>query len=464
MSADSVEYFENALLAYVTSARHSKSKNEMINICTVFYDESAIKAAKDILFNIAKVKPIWRRSENKVRENFADILELLNKCDDEQVKIPRFVPADCDSFPPSSGFELIGGYVNKLTDQIIELKRELKDLKDARINSLTMSEDHMYIKEELLEIKGLLKQCKQKEMFESIKRDSFLVQNLDKLFEDSQMASKELHNKENKSSKDQNKVQEEVEAFLSNVGLPSAPSFSQIGRSHEPESENSDCGEGTSPLKLPSYSSVLCEEKGVDVIDCSSLVQRDNNGKEHTVQAAAVKQSSSMNEHDNVDLSDDIKTSDGLGRNKSNLEDANMKKAAEIESDGFTLVQRRPKSSNRKQDGPSREQRGPRPAAVRGTKVSGNMKLRGTKRVADVYVGNVDLESNSDDVAQYVLDEFNVTVDKCVELKSKYEVIKWKSFKVTVNLGDRNLLLKAENWPESVIVRKFYAPRSNNAD
>ena len=75
-------------------------------------------------------------------------------------------------------------FIRKLTDEVHELKSEISNLKDTRINEVTIMEDQYFIKEELMEIKGLIKQCKQKERFESLKRDSILVERIDKVFED----------------------------------------------------------------------------------------------------------------------------------------------------------------------------------------------------------------------------------------------------------------------------------------
>ncbi|KAK3887455.1 hypothetical protein Pcinc_008457 [Petrolisthes cinctipes] len=159
---DESDYKKNSVLAYIASARQSKCKNDIVNTSVVFYEESQIKGAKELLFGIVNVKLVWRRSENKNKENCADIVDLFKKCDDEAISLPRFVTGNYDGFPPVYGYDIIGGVIGNLIDEVKELKNEIKDLKDARLSNIGMLENQYFMKEELLEIKGLLKQFKQK--------------------------------------------------------------------------------------------------------------------------------------------------------------------------------------------------------------------------------------------------------------------------------------------------------------
>ena len=96
-------YVIDPLLTYIISVRHVKPKDEIINICSVFYNETQIKEAKEKLFEHVKTKPIWRRSENKSRENVADVIDLIKKCDDENINFPSYVTCNHKGFLPSYG-------------------------------------------------------------------------------------------------------------------------------------------------------------------------------------------------------------------------------------------------------------------------------------------------------------------------------------------------------------------------
>lgn len=501
MASETVNYVENSLLAYVASVRHSKTKHEIINVCSMYYDESVMKIAKEIAFEAAKTKLIWRRSENKLRENFSDIVDLFQKCNDEGIKLPRFVTADHDAFPPSYGFDIIGGYISKLTDQIDELKNEVQGLKDTRMSSISFMEDQLYIKEELLDIKGLLKQCKQKNMFEAVKRDSILVENIDKLLEDS--IEKNVSCGENRTTS----LNDEVNKLLSSVGTPSAPTLSQIMIDDEPYCETDDVPEdhNVSPLMLPSYREVLCTEDDVSIVAHLNTPQSQlsavessnyrviNHQKDGDRLSAgnAVRDGGKLRVNTTVineGLKIDNPSSDDRGPKAGNSvaghrspragtsvsndggRESNYKRKSRvgdtvIDAEGFTLVQNRRQLQSRNHssnhDGTNKkDQRQRRPVGVRGTKTVNNSKFKGTCRTVDIYIGNVDLESDSNDIITFTKEELDVNVIKCVELESQRIIRDWKSFKLTIAIEDREQLFQPDCWPNNVIVRKFYTPKS----
>ena len=99
------DFGDNSLLAYVSTARHAKSKEQIVNSCIVFYFENDIKNAKELFYNKMNQKIVWRRSDTKTRDNFNDIVDLFEKCDNEGLEVPKFVTANFDGFPPTYGFD-----------------------------------------------------------------------------------------------------------------------------------------------------------------------------------------------------------------------------------------------------------------------------------------------------------------------------------------------------------------------
>ena len=84
--------------------------------------------------------------------------------------------------------------------------------------------------------------------------------------------------------------------------------------------------------------------------------------------------------------------------------------------------------------------------------------LKSATRYADLYVGNCELGVTSEYLKKYILDEMEISVEKCEALvtKSAYST----SFKVTLNASDRIKLLSPDVWPEGIVCRKFYNPRA----
>ena len=90
--------------------------------------------------------------------------------------------------------------------------------------------------------------------------------------------------------------------------------------------------------------------------------------------------------------------------------------------------------------------------------LGGNFKS--ARKVADLYIGNCDPEVNCEIISKYILDEMDIKIDSCVVLESKSS--NSSSFKITLNLDDRLKLLSPDAWPEGIICRRFYSPRSLN--
>ena len=102
-------------------------------------------------------------------------------------------------------------------------------------------------------------------------------------------------------------------------------------------------------------------------------------------------------------------------------------------------------------------------------KTSTNTILKGAVRSADVYVGNCDLKVDEDSLKEYITNELNIEVIHCISLHStkpryKDQPPRSKSFKVTLNMNDRDKVLSPEFWPEDIVCRKYRYPlnRINN--
>lgn len=161
-------------------------------------------------------------------------------------KISRFVPAEYDAFPPSNGFDVVAGYIKDLTDQIGDFKEEIKSLKVSCMMNDTLVRDNCYMKEGLLDMKGILKEIRQVGKINNVRRDIILIKNLDRL----------LSGNENKSNRqDGGNIEREVDDLIQETGVPSAPPLSQL--------PDSVLEVVSSPLQLPTYREVLCEEQSV---------------------------------------------------------------------------------------------------------------------------------------------------------------------------------------------------------
>ena len=130
--------------------------------------------------------------------------------------------------------------------------------------------------------------------------------------------------------------------------------------------------------------------------------------------------------------------------------DAKQTSGVEKVDDGFTLVQKRKKRIN-----------------IIGSKKSTSTKnfkgnFKSARKMADLYIGNCDENVTCEIISQYIVDEMNIKIENCVALVPKSGSSS-SSFKITLNLDDRLKLLSPDVWPEGIVCRKFYSPRSLNS-
>ena len=115
----------------------------------------------------------------------------------------------------------------------------------------------------------------------------------------------------------------------------------------------------------------------------------------------------------------------------------------DVDSEGFTIVKNKKKKS--------------KSVVVGSRRNADGGGIKGAKRYADLYIGNCDLDVSVDSLISHVIKETGIKVHKCESLKSKSIVS--KSFKISLNVNDRQKLLNPDIWPEDIVCRKFYNPR-----
>ena len=84
--------------------------------------------------------------------------------------------------------------------------------------------------------------------------------------------------------------------------------------------------------------------------------------------------------------------------------------------------------------------------------------LSGVERVVDVFLGGCSLDSDIDQIKRYC-SSLQVTLKNIIDLESKS--LYYKSFKLSINISDREQLLSEDFWPKGIFIRKFYNPRKS---
>ena len=176
----SLEIVINKVLCYVTTAVQSMKKDDIIRVCLSFYKEEDIILAKDLIYKTVGEKPKRRRHENKMLNEMHDLLDILKRCEESDIPLPKYVADSYDSLPPTSGFDVIADKMVSLNEEISLLKDEIRFLKESRLAENVANHDTVLIKEDILVIKGELRKLNHKLLGNEMRRSSLLLQSLDK--------------------------------------------------------------------------------------------------------------------------------------------------------------------------------------------------------------------------------------------------------------------------------------------
>ena len=148
------EYFINDLLCFISSSSETKTQQAILNDCVSYYNEDQIREAKEVIHNCLNIKPKWRRSAEKNRDDCKDIIEIICNYAPSNDKLPTFVTNNHKAFPPSFGYELLQNSVANMCEQITSLKEEINTLKEIAKREQDLNNNITVIKEEIIEIKS----------------------------------------------------------------------------------------------------------------------------------------------------------------------------------------------------------------------------------------------------------------------------------------------------------------------
>ena len=150
----------------------------------------------------------------------------------------------------------------------------------------------------------------------------------------------------------------------------------------------------------------------------------------------------------------------------SSYADVLMQNSNSTESDSFTVVQARRKSpkilaptspkpgrvDNHARGGFSHDSK----TVIIGTKRSSFLK--GVSAKSSLFITRLSPSTSSKDIESFVKENFNITIE-CQKLVTKYD--SYASFKILLDTKYFDTLLNPSNWPEYVLVRKFFESKNN---
>jgi hypothetical protein len=147
----------NNILCYISTARHTVPTDDIVSIAYSYYDHSKITSAKSVLYELTGNHATKRRSEDKIKVEIRDMLDLFDKLDRDKVAIPKFLADSYDGLPPATGFSVASRNIATLLDQVEQLNKGMSDFWDAKEAMMSGLADQADIKSELSDIKMKLR-------------------------------------------------------------------------------------------------------------------------------------------------------------------------------------------------------------------------------------------------------------------------------------------------------------------
>ena len=149
----------NALLCYITTARGSLTKDNIIGNVVAFYSSDVIYSAKEEIFGICNERPIKRKATaefpNASVPNVRDILQLLDQVEGK-IALPSFVATHYNSLPPSN-FDSLAPVLCSLRDEITTLREEVSQLRKINQEMSSAKVENSCIQHDISDIKLMMR-------------------------------------------------------------------------------------------------------------------------------------------------------------------------------------------------------------------------------------------------------------------------------------------------------------------
>ena len=379
-----------------------KTNDDIVQCSLAFFRKDQIIESKDLLCTFLGDKSKRRRDHagnegRAILAELTDIIDMFRKAEENKMILPTFVCDNVNYIPPSNGFEAVAGAINSLMDEISTLKGEIHNIKSNSIREKIIYDNSINAKNELNELKLLMKDIKQNMVRNNIRR----LSNIGSIFDDTHARTQVNSN----TLKENNKQNCSIETSSQDDDSP------------------------MSPLMPFNDKEAPCESSVFDVVPSAPPLSQESPSTDATY-SAMVKS-----------YRPPPSTSRNLARNPFNGRNSNDRPNIQDQSNSkFTKF----KSRRNKQ------------TAIFGTKSPSKFQLKSADKSYDLFVGNCNLVITTDVLSEYIKAELNVSLINCEELKASRFT---KSFKITVTECDRNTLLTPDSWPEGIKCRKFYSPR-----
>ena len=129
----------NDLLYFVDYKRKINAVNDVVSVCEAFYSSDAILEAKMLFYDVVGdgvdgIRFISRRGENPAKSNLEDLVNAMNKCDNDGVALPTFCSSDFTKIPQNNDGAIA---LNQIMFMMVEMKSQIAQLEKKCASSFS---------------------------------------------------------------------------------------------------------------------------------------------------------------------------------------------------------------------------------------------------------------------------------------------------------------------------------------
>ena len=431
----------NNVLSYISTALDYKSTEYVVSMCSSFYNIDAISEARTIIDSIADNRKLRKRNQSLIHIEVFELVELFKKCLSNNTKLPKFVAFGFNAMP-SDDLQSVAKQFEYLRDDFDKVNDDIKTIKSSILDNMII-DSNLALKEDVMEIKNILKVIKNSDLRDGLRRSSDMYVNNVADEHDISIYVKPTAPTLSQMSDQFNEL--ELDNCNLDCNLDIIPTLSKLCRTSigdktkmsnlndEPQSENYK-------PSAPTLSQFSCTNT---VLKSCSYATNSHYGNEISQPTAQHSYSSKVKSIINTfneasPRQPPTKTTPII---KVKTTDSQFKPRIKKDEDGFITVVSRRNLRN----------------ITKGTRQPKSCLLKSAEKTVDMYIGRCDVSMTTDDVMNYINNELDVKGLSCINLQSRNPFS--KSFKLTVRLNDRDTLLTDDSWPEGVICRKYYSKR-----
>ena len=148
------------VLCYISSARNTLTHENVIKNAMAFYKREIIIKSKEVISNLAGVRPANRKAckshSNPASADLEDIMSIFDKQNDGSLVLPDFVSSGYMSMPPSAEFESLASVMCSMRDEVAALRFHLEEVQKTSEKDLKALDNVGCIFQDVSEIKKLL--------------------------------------------------------------------------------------------------------------------------------------------------------------------------------------------------------------------------------------------------------------------------------------------------------------------